>query len=215
MGCVVGSPSVTKELEESGVAILGKVGQKIEYPEGVVCMRIRSSEWSRGWTVKRLKTFNPTALVPLLEKKGATALYEQLKEDMVENCLGVKMESGVSNPLAWNRTGLYNLLKVKYNPMFKAKGLELSLCYVEWMIFFNETMISESRLWLEFCDLAVHPNGWHSTTPGVPGSNEYDPHSSSYNWEEDLKAFNACREEPGVIPKAAEGHDFRQEQVMS
>jgi hypothetical protein len=210
MGACVSADKVSKELEDTGLAILGKVGQKIEYPEGVVCERVRASEWSQKWTVKRLKNFTPAALTPLLEAKGATALYEQLKDEMIDTCLGMKLESGMSNPLAWNRPALHGLLKVKFNPLFNAKGLNINLCYVEWMVFFNETMIQESRLWLEFCDLAKHPNGWRSTTPGIPGTNEYDPQMAGYDWEEDLRAFMQTRQ-----PKMATGDDYRESNQLT
>jgi len=206
MGCNLSTSSVTSTLEESGLGIWGKVGQQIEFPEGVVCERLKASEWSQKWTIKRLKSFKPTALGPLLEAKGATGLYEQLKDEMLGSCLGgMKLESGTTNPLAWNRPALNGLLKVKFNPLFNAKGLHVSLCYVEWMVFFNETMIQESRLWLEICDLAKHPNGWLSTTPGIPGSNEYDPQVSCYDWERDLHAFMQIRQ-----PKIATSRDVRE-----
>jgi hypothetical protein len=192
MGCGASSANA---IDNSGLAILGKQGQKIDFPDGVVCERIRASDFSKSWTIKRLKTFTPTALVPLLAAKDATAVHEQLKDEMIEKCFGIKLEStgGLisesGSSMKWNRPALHELLKTKYVSLFREKGLLVSLCYTEWMVFFNETPIQETRLWLEFVDLTKYPSGWQSVTPNVPGTNEYDPHMSIYDWEADLQAF--------------------------
>lgn len=134
--------------KNSGTAVTGKYGKRVEMPAGVIGEQMRGG-MRPG---RRFCGFTPELLVGLLKEKDASDLYHEFKAEVSQDC-GGELRKG------WDSAAIQAKV-TKFQPRFNDKGIRVTYHMAMWQQYISHGqygghMQQMFAYWITYADLEV------------------------------------------------------------